>query len=169
MEVRERSVGKMMRPRRVRMRPVRAAELTTERAGMRRARQPAPTARPAVRPDGAPGPDGSSACLDTGIECTNAVSSCCKGNACVYDTTDPGASIYTLCHSLCTSNVQCNSGCCAPVDGVGKVCAIPSYCTSPPRALRGTRPDQTLSSRPPSAALTIVMRMLGMTGCIPCV
>jgi hypothetical protein len=61
------------------------------------------------------------ACVEPGNICVGP--ECCEGSICVSD----GSS--SVCAAECTSNSQCNSGCCAPVSGTDKsVCSPAEYC-----------------------------------------
>ena len=71
----------------------------------------------------------SSQCASTGGTCV-VTSDCCGDRTCVDDGT------RSQCYDNCTSDSQCASGCCAPLEGGGGVCADAGYCrptTSPNR------------------------------------
>lgn len=65
------------------------------------------------------------ACVDVGERCV--ADECCAGTTCASYTSSP---TIKRCHSLCTKNSQCNSGCCIPLNNSsGGICAEASMCT----------------------------------------
>lgn len=75
-----------------------------------------------------PGGNGSGAapdsCSDAGESCAS--ESCCEDNSCVdFDEGD-------YCAAHCGQGSDCVSGCCAPLEGGGSVCAPANYCGSGP-------------------------------------
>jgi len=65
---------------------------------------------------------GSAECVTPGEVCAG-TPECCEDTICVSD----GAS--SVCAAVCTSNAQCNSGCCAPVSDTDKsVCSPDAFC-----------------------------------------
>jgi hypothetical protein len=80
---------------------------------------------PSVSSSGTPGPSGSGngpgpGCGAAGDGC--ATQACCAGNSCVDF--DEGA----YCSADCGQGSDCVSGCCAPLEGGGSVCAPVEYC-----------------------------------------
>src|SRR3954470_2843442 len=75
----------------------------------------------------APGAGGSQggACVAPGGVCPNA-NECCAGETCV------ATSSGNVCASNCTTSGQCQSGCCAPLQGGSvAVCSPAQYCPPP--------------------------------------
>lgn len=70
-----------------------------------------------------PSPDTMPAmCQQAGASCASAA--CCGGSTCA-GFEDLGGD---FCAADCTRNRECQSGCCAPLEGGGSVCAPASYC-----------------------------------------
>ncbi len=87
-----------------------------------------PTPSPAKPDSGAPGsetPDAGGACVATGDACTYE-QDCCNylsGTGFCVDFGSGGA-----CADSCTSDADCESGCCAATQGGGSVCSPPAFC-----------------------------------------
>lgn len=77
---------------------------------------PTPDAMPASKPDAA----GGGACGQPGDPC----GTCCPGASCVNFPSLGGS----FCAADCTKGTDCQSGCCAPVQQGGSVCAPPANC-----------------------------------------
>lgn len=89
------------------------------------------TTRPASdagRPGGALGVNpvtGSLACRDEGASCESATD-CCAGASCLSTSTESGG---YRCKRNCTNHSECQTGCCARVDGLTSlVCLDPVFC-----------------------------------------
>lgn len=58
-------------------------------------------------------------CIESGPNSCSGNSQCCSG-ICLSDTGQ--------CHDSCTSDFECNSNCCVPLQGGGGACASSLYC-----------------------------------------
>jgi hypothetical protein len=77
-------------------------------------------------------------CLPAGTVCTTTPRQCCLDSVCVGDTT------FAICSARCLFNTDCLSGCCAPLQNGGSICAAAAFCP-PPRCanLQLKAPDGT--------------------------
>lgn len=75
--------------------------------------------------DGADGTDGGGVCVDTGDTCT------VNGDCCGFDTDESicvNAGDFSVCADSCTDDTDCESLCCAPLEGGGGACAPAEFC-----------------------------------------
>ncbi len=75
--------------------------------------------------DAAASDDASSMCAAEGERCDG--NACCDGTACVTTSAHP----YKACAKTCAEDSECESGCCANLDGA-KACALAAYCEAEP-------------------------------------
>ena len=71
---------------------------------------------------------GSPTCLADSVVCTSTPNACCSG-ICSADTSDPTQPSY--CAASCTTGAECESGCCAPLQGSSQMsCAGVGFCAN---------------------------------------
>lgn len=75
--------------------------------------------------DGADGTDGGGVCANTGETCT------VNGDCCGFDSEETicvNAGDFSVCADTCTDDTDCESLCCAPLEGGGGACAPAEFC-----------------------------------------
>lgn len=71
-------------------------------------------------------PSTAGACRGAELTCGSAFAPCCAGTVCVQ-----WAEIPWACSRECFAGYECPTGCCASAGGSTRVCAPPSYCSTP--------------------------------------
>jgi hypothetical protein len=101
---------------------------------------------PSGNDGGAPGVDSGpqGSCQAPGGACT-VTTECCQGGGGVGSGGQVCISNDNACHAICSSNSECASGCCAPVQGQNYgVCATAADCQPPPPSC--SHPGQSCAS-----------------------
>ncbi len=100
----------------------------------------------ASSPDGASSSTGDGAtaptCLPPGAVCTSSPNSCCPGELCRSDLSDPSQA--SLCASICTTGTDCASGCCATLSNATTMACSPiGFCPNTCAAIGASCTENT--------------------------
>ena len=88
---------------------------------------PAPTGGGSSSGGSSGSSSGGTSCLAAGTECTSTPNACCSGMCDAPETTTGQA----FCAASCSSASECQSGCCAPVQGSSQMACSPiGFCAN---------------------------------------